>query len=125
MSADHSDSQSPIDSDVQNDVTYYYMIEDVASNGGRTLHGPTSATPSAAGGPVPAAGSGTNSGSNPGGITPAPTDPNIIELGNGARILSRTRRSLRLEIVPPAPTLSPSVWNAAYSTLSAPGYSSV
>lgn len=112
-----------VDSDVINGIAYYYMLEDVATNGQKTLHGPVTALPLAGLGAVPPPSTGTNSGSNPGGITPAP-DPDAVDLGNGVKILSRTRRSMRVEITPPAPVLTASAWNGTYSTVGAAGFSS-
>ncbi|MCM2276947.1 MAG: C25 family cysteine peptidase [Oligoflexia bacterium] len=120
-----------VDTSVQNGRSYFYRVEDVATNGTRTFHGPVSATPRAGAGPVPSASTGTNSGSTgPGGdtgnapSTGAIANGSLVDLGNGVHILARSRRSLRLEIVPPAGTLSDSPWNPAYRILSVPGYSS-
>ncbi|MCM2323429.1 MAG: C25 family cysteine peptidase [Oligoflexia bacterium] len=122
-----------VDTRVENERPYFYYVEDVATNGRRTLHGPASATPRASAGPVPSSPGETNSDtSGSGGETGSDGTPSSggitngsrVDLGNGVHILAQTRRSLRLEIIPPAATLSPSAWNPAYKTLTLPGYSS-
>jgi hypothetical protein len=120
-----------VDNDVVNGLTYFYKIEDIATNGLKKMHGPVSAMPQAHLGAVPAAGSGTNSGgssndpNNGNGISTGPiAAPGAVDLGNGIHILSQTRHALRLEIDPPAPVYSVSSWNASYEKVEIAGYSS-
>ena len=121
-----------LDSEVTNDATYFYRVEDVALNGTKTMHGPVSATPVATLGAAPADGGTTNSGSSSSGASTGngPSSgiigtPDVIDLGNGVHVLAKTKKSLRLEIVPPAVAYSASAWNAAYQTVVIPGYSSL
>lgn len=121
-----------VDNSVQNGFTYYYLIEDVATNNAKTRHGPIQAQPSAALGPVPATAADTNgSETAPGGDTGNEPStgtigtPGLIDLGNGVHLLSQSRTSLRIEVVPPAAQFSTSSWNAAYQTVQIPGYSAI
>jgi hypothetical protein len=120
-----------VDNDVVNGLTYFYKIEDIATNGLRKLHGPVPAMPLAHLGAVPTAGAGTNSGgsssdpNNGNGISTGPiAAPGAVDLGNGIHILSQTRHALRLEIDPPVPVYSVSSWNPAYEKVEIAGYSS-
>lgn len=120
-----------VDSDVENGKTYYYKLEDIATNGDRTRRGPVSATPMLGAGSVPPADADSNGGSSSSGAgagnSPTPgtiANGGLIDLGNGIHVLARTRSSMRIEIVPPLPAYAPSSWNASYETVSVPGYSS-
>lgn len=119
-----------VDQSVTNGTQYYYALEDVAINGTRTWHGSVSATPRAGAGSVPSTGTGTNTGTPGSGTdsgTPLPDgsvgSPGVIQLGNGVRILSKTRHSLRLEIAVPSPDFGASTWDPTYDTVSMAGYS--
>ncbi|RME17052.1 MAG: hypothetical protein D6797_03270 [Bdellovibrio sp.] len=119
-----------IDTTVTNGEVYYYMVEDVATNGAKTMHGPVFAVPVvSAGDPPPPDGStntgGTDSGADTGnGPSNGPIqNPGLVDLGNGVHVISQTLNSLRVEIIPPAVTYTPSSWNPSYEEVSIPGYS--
>lgn len=121
-----------IDTQVSNGTLYYYMVEDIATNGDKEKHGPVNARPMAGLGVPPATASDTNgsttdpnagSGNNP---TTGPIQtPGLVDLGNGVHILAQTNSSLRLEIVPPPAAWTASTWNGSYWKLTVPGYSSI
>lgn len=122
-----------IDQDVVNGKRYYYYIEDVETNGRRVLHGPVSATAMADLGNPPANNPDENSETNPKESTddgdsnlpsPAPIpNPSYEDLGNGIKILSKTSKSIRIEISPGQSLFSVSPWNPNYQDVSIPGYS--
>ncbi len=122
-----------VDSDVENDVTYYYLVEDVAVSGTKTRHGPVYAIPGSSAGAPPAPSGDTNTAdsSTGAGTGNSPSDvgmgPNggLKDLGNGAHILAQTKKAFRLEVVPPATTYPVSAWNAGYVSISVPGYSNL
>ncbi|MBI4613344.1 MAG: hypothetical protein HY720_07005 [Planctomycetes bacterium] len=137
-----------LDGTVTNGVRYYYMLEDVDERGTRTLSGPVSAVPEAgAGSPVLDDSLYTNHGSTgdepesdtvptPGPDEPPPETgdgrPNLAErlLGidlasAGIRLLSYDESGAVIEILPPAPTLLPEVWEGRLETrIEMAGYSS-
>ncbi|OIQ19905.1 MAG: hypothetical protein BM556_05305 [Bacteriovorax sp. MedPE-SWde] len=119
-----------IDSDVDNDNTYFYYIEDIEIAGKRTLHGPVHATPDATLGAPPADGADDNSGTNPNdgddgnGANPFPIqNPSYRDLGNGVVIHNQTSSNIRLVITPDAPVFTASAWNGTYEDVSVTGYS--
>jgi len=120
-----------IDTDVSNDETYYYILEDFSNAGIATRHGPISVTPKAGWGAPPAPNSGVNQGDNSpgGGNSNSPGSGNVVngslaDLGYGVHLLAQTQNSMRLQIIPPPGALSVSSWNPSYRRLSVPGYSS-
>ena len=74
----------------------------------------------------PADNLGENSDTNPNNpiddIEASPI-PTYDDLGNGIRILSKTNRSMRIEIIPSSPIFTVSEWNSAYQDVSLSGYS--
>lgn len=121
-----------IDQDVINGERYYYYIEDVEVSGKKVLHGPVSAIAMENLGNPPADNPGENSETNPsdptndGGINPNPApipNPSYEDLGNGIKVLSKTSKTLRIEIIPNSPVFSVSGWNSAYQDVSISGYS--
>jgi hypothetical protein len=120
-----------VDQNVTNGQTYYYYIEDVDTFGKKTMHGPVSATALATLGNPPADNANENSDTNPndpinngGSNSPAPIpNPSYENLGNGIVILSKTNKSIRLEITPADPLFSTSSWNNTYEDVAIAGYS--
>jgi hypothetical protein len=118
------------DSNVINGLTYFYRIEDVAINGDKVMHGPVFSIPDTTKGTAPGTPTSVNTGSSMAGadtgnsVPSAGTiaTPDIIDLGNGAHILTQTKSSLRIEIIPPPATIATSTWNASYQTIKVPGY---
>ncbi|MEK6578403.1 MAG: C25 family cysteine peptidase [Bdellovibrionota bacterium] len=118
------------DANVQNDLIYYYRIEDFATDGTRTIHGPVSAMPSASLGAPPASDPsaivGTNPNSPPPGSSPAPGSapfaPGIKEIAPGVHLLASTAHSMRLQIDVPAPSFS-AASVSPYQKVSIAGYS--
>jgi hypothetical protein len=102
------------DKNLTNDTTYYYMIEDIATNGDTEFHGPVFATPAATAGSIPSADPDQNI---------PPGDGGDLDLGNGVALLSQTKSNLRLSINPAALGLVDAGWNASYLVPSIPGYS--
>jgi len=79
-----------LDGGVENGVTYYYKLEDIETTGRTEMHGPVTATPSAAAGAPP--------GGEPGAGTPAAITygrPEVTEL----RILESDGERVVLELV--------------------------
>lgn len=117
------------DPNVVNGRLYYYVIEDVSTAGVREKHGPVAVMPLGGLGSPPNPGAGTNDGqSDPGSDTgndPGTgiiNNPGWVDLGHGVHILSQTRDSLRIEIVPTAPTFTVSAWDSSYDEVTVPGY---
>ncbi len=112
------------DSGVTNNVTYYYRLEDIATNGVRTIHGPVAATPKAALGAAPApTGNAVVAGNASGSGTPASDEstPGILNLAPGVSQLAKTKNSLRLRIEIPAVVRAASEVGG-YEQLSIEGY---
>jgi hypothetical protein len=103
-----------VDPGLTNNQIYYYMIEDVAINGDKELHGPVFALPNSAAGAVPAAGSSTNTPIN---------DPGSLDLGSGISLLTQTNSSFRVSINPSTISMTTSSWNSSYVDVAIPGYS--
>lgn len=119
-----------IDNDVSNGQKYYYYLEDVEVGGKRVLHGPVFATALSTLGSPPVDNINENSDSNTddaddGGTTsPSPIpNPSYEDLGNGIIILSKTSKSMRIEITPATPSFSASAWNNLYEDVLVSGYS--
>ncbi|HXH76823.1 MAG TPA: C25 family cysteine peptidase [Bacteriovoracaceae bacterium] len=119
-----------IDQDVNNGQRYYYYLEDVEVSGKKVMHGPVFATPYLTLGAPPADAADENSQINPndpddGGTTGPSTIPNPTyeDLGNGIVVVSKTSRSLRIEITPAAATFSMSSWDNTYEDVRIPGFS--
>jgi hypothetical protein len=119
------------DTSVLNGVTYYYRIEDIATNGTRKLHGPVSATPLPTLPPPPApngssiVGSGpgsTGPGGGPGGNPPTAFAPGIKQLAPGVHLLASTDHAMRLQIDIPAPSFTASL-TPPYQKVAIDGYS--
>jgi hypothetical protein len=111
-----------VDSGLSNGQIYYYMIEDIALDGKRELHGPVAAMPQAVLGPAPADSAlpGDNNTIADGNDTP---DPVVDVINDDSDVLTETLSSLRLRIRPTAINIATSDWNGAYRQVSAPGYS--
>lgn len=116
-----------VDFSADNDVTYFYYIQDVDLLGITKMWGPIAARPENGLGTPPADDSGQNSGTRPDPVnsTPNPSPyPNGYEdLGDGVVILARSQNTIRLKVVPGAMTTSDSAWDASYKDLSISGYS--
>ena len=115
------------DTHVTNGVTYYYQIEDLATVGTRTMHGPLSARPLGTLAMAPAADPGATTGSNGDPASaPIPTAPGNAPgqkvIANGVTLLARTEHSLRLKIDIPSPTFTADGGHPSYSRVSIPGY---
>ncbi len=117
-----------VDSTVTNGTSYFYYLEDVAYDGTRKMHGPVSATPQSTLANAPATPGGTNgsgssgnpnAGNGPGSGTIG--TPGSVDLGNGVHLISQTKSSLRIEIVPPTESYTASTL-ATYQVLNVPGY---
>ncbi len=128
-SASHQGTYRFIDTDLANETTYYYKIQDVAANGNKVMHGPVSVTPLAGLGSPPPDNSNTSSDTsdpdaNDGNdINNGPiSQPGMKDLGNGIHIISQTQNSIILEIVPPTESWSVSPLNGSYEDLEIPGY---
>ncbi len=120
-----------LDLSAENGQVYYYLIQDVASSGATTLHGPVSALAGSVSGPPPGSGGDVND-QNSENDTPSipPPDPDIAnaglkDLGNGVKILAQTSGAFRIEILPATEVYSASTWNASYQQVRIPGYSSI
>lgn len=118
-----------LDSTVSNGTPYFYYLEDVAFDGTKTMHGPVSATPQSTLASAPATPGGTNgsgsSGNPNAGNGPGSgsiSTPGAVDLGNGVHLISQTKSSLRIEIVPPTESYTASTL-ATYEVLNVPGYS--
>lgn len=103
-----------VDPSLTNGQIYYYILEDVATNGDRVQHGPVYAMPSAANGTAPSASPGVN--------TPI-SSPGSVNLGSGIALLSQTNGSFRISINPAALILNTAAWDSSHVALSIPGYS--
>ncbi|MCB0392400.1 MAG: hypothetical protein KDD58_14005, partial [Bdellovibrionales bacterium] len=121
-----------IDTTVNNGEVYYYMIEDVATGGVRTQHGPVSALPLSGLGSAPLPNPNVNNGNtdsnsnNGNNYTPGViANPGAKDLGHGIHILAQNHNSLRLEIIPPTAEYTVSSWNATYEQVNVPGYSKI
>ncbi len=116
-----------IDRSVENDVRYYYYVQDVSTNSGTKLHGPVSAIAKSTLGNPPANQPTENSGGNTevGDTPPGSTIPNPTynDLGDGVTILSQSDSNIRLKIVPDAPQFTVSTWNGSYKSVHISGYS--
>ena len=122
-----------IDREVNNGEVYYYYIEDVEVDGKKILHGPISATAMANLGAPPVDNPNENSDTNLNVPTndegspdtsPAPIpNPGYQDLGYGIKILSKTNKTIRIEIAPPLPVFTASGWDNTYQDVSIPGYS--
>lgn len=115
------------DSGLSNSATYYYRVEDVATNGARVLHPDVVvATPELLYGNQPDDISG-NPNTPPPPVTPEdpPTDPTAKSLGNGVYLSQQTANSFRIEIVPGGETFTTSNWSNSYETVAIAGYSSI
>ncbi|MCF8059998.1 MAG: hypothetical protein K9K67_11925 [Bacteriovoracaceae bacterium] len=102
-----------LDPGLTNNQIYYYMIEDVAINGDKELHGPVFALPNTLAGAAPAAGSSTNEPIN---------DPGSLDLGSGISLLTQTNSSFRISINPSTISMTTSTWSNSYVDVSIPGY---
>lgn len=119
-----------VDSDVDNDVTYYYMLEDISTMGERTLHGPLSATPQSILGNPPPPVAQTIVSNNPdgsqssGGDSSDDATPGLTELEPNVTLLAKTANSYRIKITIPAHTLTADSDYPTYQRASIPLYSS-
>ena len=116
------------DNGIGNGVTYYYEIEDIATNGTATLHGPVSAAPAASLATAPAPDPSSIQGSNsdnplPAPATPQPFAPGTQQLSPGVTLVAQTDNSMRITINVPAFTTSPAQVSP-YVNVAIPGYSS-
>ncbi|MBC98222.1 MAG: hypothetical protein CME63_10755 [Halobacteriovoraceae bacterium] len=101
------------DKELDNDRVYYYLIEDVATDGERKLHGPVFARTSQDAGDIPLPDSNTN----------RPIDePGAVDLGGGVSLLTQIKGSFRVSINPATLTASLSSWDSDYLDLEIPGY---
>ncbi len=118
-----------IDSDVDNDVTYYYKLEDISSTEERTLHGPVTATPTLSLGAAPPPLASTIVSNNPsgsqssGGSASTDATPGLVELEPHITLLAKTQNSYRLKITIPNYQLTAHTTHPAYQRLSLPLYS--
>ncbi len=103
-----------VDVSLTNDKVYYYLIEDIATNGDRELHGPVFTKTSSAQGTIPDPDSDVN--------TPI-DEPGAVDLGGGISILTQIKGSFRLSINPDSLGVGVSTWNNDYVDLDIPGYS--
>ena len=96
-----------LDQTVTNDVTYTYLVEDIDMGGPATLHGPVSATPTAAAGPAAPLGPYDNSQTNDGSAgfpTGAASNPDASATSEylpttaGARITQTSLSGFDIEI---------------------------
>lgn len=116
-----------VDFSAENDVTYFYYIQDVDLLGITKMWGPLAVRPENGLGTPPADDAGQNSGTRPDPVNSSPNPspyPNGYEdLGDGVVILARSQNTIRLKIVPGSMTTSDSAWDAIYKDLSIAGYS--
>ncbi len=103
-----------VDPNLSNNQVYYYILEDVATNGDRDQYGPEFAIPQSALGAVP-------NDNDPDLNTPI-NDPGSINLGGGVAILTQTQGSLRVSITPGSVQMTNSAWDGNYVDVSLPGY---
>ncbi len=108
------------DTGLTNNIFYYYMIEDIAMNGERVLHGPVSVLPSSLYEEVPV--DRDPDGFNEvvdGSVTPV---ANTEVVNEESEVLIETDSALRLRISPSTLALANADWNASYKTMVIPGY---
>ena len=102
-----------VDPGLTNGEAYFYLLEDVATNGEKENHGPIFAKPEVSYGAIPAPDSDVNTPVN---------DPGSINLGNGVALLTQTQGSFRISINPAAATMTTASWDSNFLKVSIPGY---
>lgn len=123
-----------VDYGVENDQRYFYYIEDVETSGKKVLHGPVTGMAQNNLGAPPLDNPDENSEINSdapsrgdGEIAlpenPSLPQPTFEDLGGGIKILSKTKKSIRIEIKPENPIFTTSLWNSLYQDVKIAGYS--
>ncbi len=115
-----------IDTTVENNKTYLYMLEDIALLGNGTLHGPLEVTPLAFYGDPGLVDAGTIVSNSPPATVPGAdplVDAGAVKLSENVYILAQTPNYMRLKILVPNINLSNDPLNTNYQKVELSGYS--
>ncbi len=114
-----------IDSGVEPGKIYYYILEDLATNGDIEQHGPYQASLDPIMGSVPTYADDLNqyTGNNSfEDSKPNTQNNNLVNLAPGVNLYYLPNGALRVHIKPPQYNSADSAWNASYKDLTIPSY---